>query len=232
MVPFGHIVHAHCRSPTDIIRPAGRILSVIGSHIVVDFHLFVIIGIGIGIVHLHRNPFRIQLLVGVRFIPADGFLGLRGMGEFAHPIAGTQHHVFRFAVHPGIADLGVLLDGNDFIAFSHNQISLRIIGGISIASLGGGICLVFDVHRLVGQGIVCIGGSCLSPIRDSKERCRQDKGCQDGGFTTASAAAAAYMAIVMALGQFRHDNVTISCFTPNNFKDFIHSTSPLSEYIS
>lgn len=70
------------------------------------------------------------------------------------------------------------------------------------------------------------------PNRHYRQRHRQDKGCQNGGFTTASATAAAYMAIVMALGQFRHDDVTISCFTPNNFKDFIHSTSPLSEYIS
>ena len=40
------------------------------------------------------------------------------------------------------------------------------------------------------------------PNRHCRQRCRQDKGCQDSGFSTASAAAAAYMAIVMALGQF------------------------------
>ncbi len=38
--------------------------------------------------------------------------------------------------------------------------------------------------------------------RSRYQRCRQDKGCQNGGFTTAPATAAAYMAIVMALSQF------------------------------
>ena len=36
-VPFGHIVHAYCRSPADIIRLTGPVLSVIGGHIVIDF---------------------------------------------------------------------------------------------------------------------------------------------------------------------------------------------------
>ncbi|MES9635818.1 hypothetical protein [Megasphaera elsdenii] len=40
------------------------------------------------------------------------------------------------------------------------------------------------------------------PNRPCRQRCRQDKGCQNRGFTTAPAAATAYMAIVMALGQF------------------------------
>ena len=270
MVPFRHIVHAYCRSPTDIIRLTGPILSVIGSHIVVDFHclavvfiravitpfrifgpdvilvihvlagsqlidfhLFVIIGIGIGIVHLHCDPFRIQLLIGIGSIPADGLLGFRGMSEFAHAVPGPHDHVFRFAVHPGIAGFRVLLDRNDLIVFTHDQIALGIVSGISIRPLSGCIILVFNIHRLIGRRIPTIRGCrCLSPVRGSKERCRQDKGRQDGRFAGTSAAAAAYMAIVMALGQFRHDNVTISCFTPNNFKDFIHRASPFAECIS
>ena len=205
MVPFRHIVHAHCRSPTDIIRLAGPVLSVIGSHIVVDFHclavvfiravitpfrifgpdvilvihvlagsqlidfhLFVIIGIGIGIVHLHCDPFRIQLLIGIGSISADGLLGFRGMGEFPHPVPSPQHHIFRFAVHPGIAGFGVFLDGRDLVVLSDDQVTLRIISGVGIASLGRGLRLVFDIHRLVGRGIACIGGSCRNQ-RDRRE---------------------------------------------------------------
>ena len=40
------------------------------------------------------------------------------------------------------------------------------------------------------------------PNRYCRQRCRQGKGCQNSDFTTASATAAAYMAVVMALGQF------------------------------
>ena len=42
-VPFGHIVHAHCGSASGVIGLAGRILAVIGSHIVVDFHCLAVI---------------------------------------------------------------------------------------------------------------------------------------------------------------------------------------------
>ena len=239
MVSFGHIVHTHCGSSADIIRLAGPVLSVIGSHIVVDFHrlavvfiraviaplrifgpdiifvihvlargqsidfhLFVIIGIGIRIVDLYGNPFRIQLLIRIGFIPADGFLRFRGMGEFPHPIPGTQHHIFRLLIHPGIASLGILLDGRDLVILPHNQVALGIVSGISIVSPSCCIILVLDIHRLISRRIPAVCSCCLCPIRDGKERCRQDKGCQNRGFTTASATAATYMAVVMALGQF------------------------------
>ena len=205
MIPFGHIVHAHCGSSAGVIGLPGPVLAVIGGHIVVDFHrlavvfiraviaplrifgpdiifvihvlargqfidfhLFVIIGIGIRIVDLYGNPFRIQLLIRIGFIPADGFLRFRGMGEFPHPVPSPQHHIFRFAVHPGIAGFGILLDGRDLVVLSDDQVALRIIGGVGIASLGRGLRLVFDIHRLVGRGIACIGGSCRNQ-RDRRE---------------------------------------------------------------
>ncbi|WP_287065396.1 hypothetical protein [Megasphaera sp.] len=40
------------------------------------------------------------------------------------------------------------------------------------------------------------------PNRHCRQRRRQDKGCQNSGFSTTSATAATYMAVVMALGQF------------------------------
>ena len=195
--------------------------------------MFIIIGIGVGVVDLYRNPFRIQLLIGIGIVPTDGLLGFRGMGEFTHAVTSPHDHIFRFAIDPGIAGLRVILDGDDFIVLTHDQIALGIVSGIGIRSLSR-ICIpiIFDFSSSRSRRIIGIGCCCLSPIRDGKERRRQDKGCQNGGFTTAPAATAAYVTVVMALGQFRHDDVTISCFTPNNFKDFIHSTSPLSEYIS
>ena len=96
----------------------------------IDFHLFVIIGIGIGIIDLYRDPFRIQLLIDIGFVPTNGFLGIRGMGEFAHAVPGSHDHIFRFAIDPGIAGIWVILDRNDFIVFAHNQVALGIIGGI------------------------------------------------------------------------------------------------------
>ena len=98
------------------------------------------------------------------------------------------------------------------IATSHNRYILLII--------------------LYCYNVIDISLAISCPNRHCRQRRRQDKSCQDGCFAGTSAATAAYVSIVMALGQFRHDNVTISCFTPNNFKDFIHSTSSLSEYIS
>ena len=169
----------------------------------IDFHPFVIIGTSVGIIDLYGNPVRIQLLIGIGFVPADGFLGLRGMGEFADAIPGAQRHIFRLLIRPCIAGRGILLDGRDLVILPHDQVALRIIGGIGIASLSCCIILVFDIHRLISSRIPTIRGCrCLSPVRSSKERCRQDKGCQDGGFSTTSAAAATYMAVVMALGQF------------------------------
>ena len=169
----------------------------------IDFHLFVIIGTGVGIIDLYGNQFRIQLLIGIGFIPADGFLRFLGMGEFPRPIPGTQHHIFRLLIHPGIAGLGILLNGRDLVVLAHNQVALGIVSSIGIVSLSR-ICIpiIFNFNSSRSRRIIGIGCRCMSPVRDGKERCRQDKGCQDGGFSTTSAAAAAYMAIVMALGQF------------------------------
>ena len=167
MISFGHIVHAYCRSPTDVIGLASLVLAVIIRHIIVDlyrltivfiraviapfrifgpdvilvihvlawrqfidFHLLIIIFSCIGIIDLYRNPFRIQLLIGIGIVPADGLLGFRGMGEFAHAVAGPHDHIFRFIFHTGIAGLGVFLDGDNFIVLAHDQIALGIISSI------------------------------------------------------------------------------------------------------
>ena len=169
----------------------------------IDFHLFVIIGIFVGIVDFDRDPFRIQLLIGIGFIPADGFLGLRGMGEFADAIPGAQRHIFRLLIRPCIAGRGILLDGRDLVVLPHDQVALGIVSSIGIVSLSR-ICIpiIFNFNSSRSRRIIGIGCRCLSPVRSSKERCRQDKSCQNSGFSTASAAAATYMAVVMALGQF------------------------------
>ena len=269
MVPLGYVVYTHRRSSTDVIGLSSLILAVIGSHVVVyfhsfvvifvrtiissiwifspnivlvihvlawrqfiDFHLFIIIGACVRIIDLYGYPFRIQLLVVIGCIFTNRFLGIFRMSKGSHAVACPQDNVFRSIFYTSIPRLRVFLNRNDFIILAYNQISLRIIGGIGICSLGGCIFLIFDIHCLIGRRIPTVCSCCLNPVWSSKERRRQDKGCQNRGFTTASATAAAYMAIVMVLGQFRHDDVTISCFTPNNFKDFIHRISPLFEYIS
>ena len=129
----------------------------------------VVVGIGGGIHGIHAVIMdAAATLIGQRS-------HLRGMGEFPHPVPSPQHHIFRFAVHPGIAGFGVFLDGRDLVVLSDDQVALRIISGVGIASLGRGLRLVFDIHRLVGRGIACIGGSCRNQ-RDRRESQPQGQG--------------------------------------------------------
>ena len=255
MIPFRHIVHAHCSSAAGVIGLAGPILAVIGGYIVIDFHslavvfiraviapfgifgpdiifiihvlarcqlidfhLFVIIGIGVGVVDFDRDPFRIQLLIGIGFVPADGFLGLRRMGEFADAIPGAQRHIFRLLIRPCIAGLGILLDGRDLVVLPHDQVALRIIGGIGIRSLGRSSVLGFDIHRLVSRSIAGISGSGRSQ-GDRRESQPQGQG-QAVDFLRYGIPAGMFLPMIPC--DFRHDYITVFDFAPDDFIDFIH----------
>ena len=213
----GHIVVNFHRLAVVFIRAVIAPLRIFGPDIIfvihvlarsqfIDFHLFVIIGTGVGIIDLYGNPFRVQLLVVIGCIFTNRFLGIFRMSKGSHAVTCPQDDVFRSSFYTSIPSLRVFLNRNDFIILAYNQISLRIIGGIGIGSLSR-ICIpiIFNFNSSRSRRIKfirCCGRFSLRPVRDGKERCRQDKGCQDGGFSTTSAAAAAYMAIVMALGQF------------------------------
>ncbi|WP_302174194.1 hypothetical protein [Megasphaera elsdenii] len=91
------------------------------------------------------------------------------------------------------------------ISFTYYDSIFRIINSISCPVDNTIFTLILNSittsHcRCLIVSNISISISC--PNRHCRQRCRQGKGCQNSGFSTTSAAAATYMAVVMALGQF------------------------------